>query len=110
MSIVLKVFDNGDHTGLVWRPADEQPIAGCRGFAIERVKNGTKDFLPNPTGFDPDGSTPLPSTKSPYQRFMWWDYDVKPDDVVQYRVIPCVGPKGAQLAEDLASDLTTPPM
>src|SRR5438876_3381707 len=106
MSLVLKVFDNGDHTALVWRPSDEKPIPACRGFAIQRTKNGVTDFLLNPTGFDPASSTPLPSNKSPYQRFMWWDYDVKPDDAVQYRVIPCTGPKGAALDESLASDLT----
>ena len=37
MSIDLKVYDNGDHTCLVWLPDDAKPIANCRGFTIHRL-------------------------------------------------------------------------
>ncbi len=41
---------------------------------------------------------------------MWWDYGVKPGDVVQYSVIPVVGPDKdhLQLSTADASALTTP--
>ena len=63
MSINVKVYDNGDHTCLVWLPADGQPIAGCRGFTIRRVVKGSPDtYLHGFVGFsdndklDPDAS------------------------------------------------------
>ena len=37
MSIDLKVYDNGDHTCLVWLPSDGKAIANCRGFTIHRL-------------------------------------------------------------------------
>jgi hypothetical protein len=40
VSIHLQVYDNGDHTCLVWLPADGKPIANCRGFAIRRLRGG----------------------------------------------------------------------
>jgi hypothetical protein len=40
MSLDLKVYDNGDHTCLVWLPSDEKPIPDCRGFTIERTSKG----------------------------------------------------------------------
>ena len=45
MSIELKVYDNGDHTCLVWLPTDLKPIPHCRGFAIRRIHNGQEDYL-----------------------------------------------------------------
>ena len=45
MAIELKVYDNGDHTCLVWLPPAGKPIANCRGFAVRRTKNGAEDFL-----------------------------------------------------------------
>ena len=42
MSIDVKVYDNGDHTCLVWLPADVKPIPECRGFTIRRLlQDGT---------------------------------------------------------------------
>ena len=38
MTIDLKVYDNGDHTCLVWLPANGQAIPDCRGFAIHRTR------------------------------------------------------------------------
>jgi hypothetical protein len=35
--IDLKVYDNGDHTCLVWLTSDEKPIQDCRGFTIHKT-------------------------------------------------------------------------
>jgi hypothetical protein len=43
MSLNVKVYDNGDHTCLVWLPADGKPIADCRGFTIRRKVQGVAD-------------------------------------------------------------------
>jgi len=40
MSLELKVYDNGDHTCLVWLPTDGKPTPNCRGFAIKRTSKG----------------------------------------------------------------------
>ena len=109
MSMNLKVYDNGDHTCLVWLPSDSKPLAGCRGFTIRRKKNGTEDFLHGFVGFsDTDKLDATAPWKMPVQRFMWWDYDVQPNDKVQYSVVPVVGPNkdSLQLAEDEASPYT----
>ena len=37
MSIDLKVYDNGDHTCLVWLPTNAKAIPNCRGFTIHRA-------------------------------------------------------------------------
>jgi hypothetical protein len=94
MSIDVKVYDNGDHTCLVWLPSDGKPIPQCRGFTIQRTSNdGTKTYLHGFVGFsDGDKLDPAEPWKFALQRFMWWDYGVKPGDVVQYSVIPVVGP------------------
>ena len=107
MGLELKVLDNGDHTCLIWRPADNNPIPGCRGFAVARVLNGAKDYLPNFVGFAPGVAGPQLTNVWPVQRYMWWDYGVKPGDVVQYQVIPMTGPANAlQSDTSLASALT----
>ena len=109
MSIELKVYDNGDHTCLVWLPTDGKPIADCRGFAIRRVNNGQESYLHGFVGFsDTDKLDPNNPWKFPLQRYMWWDYLIKPDDVVQYQVVPVCGPDKDHLSlnKDLASDVT----
>jgi phosphatidylserine/phosphatidylglycerophosphate/cardiolipin synthase-like enzyme len=110
MTIDLKVYDNGDHTCLVWLPSDAKPIPTCRGFAIRRIRNGAPpEYLHGLVGFA-DGEKPddPKGWKFPVQRFLWWDYTVKPGDVVQYAVIPAVGPNkdNLKLDEALASPLT----
>jgi hypothetical protein len=109
MSIELKVYDNGDHTCLVWLPTDGKPIANCRGFTIRRIYNGKEDFLHGFVGFsDTDKLDPKNPWKFPLQRFLWWDYLVKPGDTVQYSVVPVTGPNKDSLALDKnnASPLT----
>jgi phosphatidylserine/phosphatidylglycerophosphate/cardiolipin synthase-like enzyme len=105
MSIELKVYDNGDHTCLVWLPEDGKPIANCRGFTARRTKQGAADvFLHGFVGFaDADKLDPANPWKFPLQRFMWWDYLVTPGDTVQYQVIPVVGPNKDNLTLDLAN-------
>jgi phosphatidylserine/phosphatidylglycerophosphate/cardiolipin synthase-like enzyme len=112
MSIDVKVYDNGDHTCVVWLPSDGKPIPQCRGFTIQRSRNdGTKTYLHGFVGFsDADKLDPAAPWKFALQRFMWWDYGVKPGDVVQYSVIPVVGPDKdhLELSTADASALTAP--
>jgi phosphatidylserine/phosphatidylglycerophosphate/cardiolipin synthase-like enzyme len=109
MSIALKVYDNGDHTCLVWLPDDGKPVPDCRGFSIRRVSKGQQTYLHGFVGFsDSDKIDPKNPWKFPVQRFMWWDYSVQPGDIVQYSVVPVVGPSKDKLSLDTsnASPLT----
>jgi phosphatidylserine/phosphatidylglycerophosphate/cardiolipin synthase-like enzyme len=108
MSFNLKVYDNGDHACLVWLPADGKPIAGCRGFAIRRILNGQESYLHGFVGFtDKDVLDVKNPWKFPVQRYMWWDYGVRPGDKVQYSVVPVVGDKDhLDLAQTEASPLS----
>jgi len=111
MSLNVKVYDSGDHTCLVWLPADGQPIPDCRGFTIRRVEHGQPDtYLHGFVGFsDDDKLDPNAPWKHPLQRFMWWDYGVKPGQTVQYSVVPVTGDKDhLQLDRQNASPLTPP--
>ncbi|MGH9663510.1 MAG: phospholipase D-like domain-containing protein, partial [Bryobacteraceae bacterium] len=110
MGLTLKVYNNGDHTCLIWFPADGQPIPGCRGFGIRRIANGgAPQYLHNFIGFAQGEKPPAEPWQWPVQRFMWWDYSVQPNDVVRYAVVPVVGSNKSgtlKLAENLASALT----
>ena len=117
MSIDLKVYDNGDHTCLVWLPSDEKPIDDCRGFTIQRLLKAdaskpTQDsYLHGFVGFfDGDKLDPNAPWKFPLQRYMWWDYGVTPGNVVQYSIIPVCGPDKdhLELSTGDASALTPP--
>ena len=107
MSVTLKVYNNGDHTCLVWIPNSGQAIHNCRGFAISRKINGVQQYLHGFTGFaSTDKPVAGPSTnasdclKFPIQRYMWWDYYVKAGDKVQYSIVPIVGPDKDHLSLD----------
>jgi hypothetical protein len=111
MSIDLRVYDNGDHTCLVWLPSDGKSIPECRGYAIRRLANGKESFLHGFVGFsDDDKLDPTAPWKFPLQRYMWWDYGVTPGDVVQYSVVPVLGPDKdhLKLSPADASALTEP--
>jgi phosphatidylserine/phosphatidylglycerophosphate/cardiolipin synthase-like enzyme len=116
MAITVRVYQNGDHACLVWRPANDQPLPTSRGFVVRRLRNGQETYLHGFAGFSssdtPDPhATPLANAlKFPIQRFLWWDYGAHPGDVVQYSVIPIVGPDKDHLQLDpaKASDLTPP--
>jgi len=76
MSIDVKVYDNGDHTCLIWLPSDGKPIPECRGFTIQRtLKVGSKTteaYLHGFVGFsDDDKLDPAAPWKFALQRFMW---------------------------------------
>ena len=106
-AFLLKAYDNGDHTCLVWLTPDAKPIPGCRGFTVRRIKNGLTDYLHGMVGFsDTDTLDPENPWKFPLQRFIWWDYLVTVGDTVQYSVVPVVGDDKDHLA--LATDLASP--
>ena len=118
MAIDLKVYDNGDHTCLVWLPADGKAIANCRGFTIHRLlkadagKPAVESYLHGFVGFV-DGQKPDPAApwKMPLQRFMWWDYLVDPGNVVQYSIVPVCGTDKDHLSlNTAAASALTPPM
>ncbi len=118
MSIDLKVYDNGDHTCLVWLPADRKPIPDCRGFTIHRSlkpdasKPAVESYLHGFVGFsDGDKLDPNAPWKFPLQRYLWWDYLVAPGNVVQYSIIPVCGSDKDHLELSNAdASATTPPM
>jgi phosphatidylserine/phosphatidylglycerophosphate/cardiolipin synthase-like enzyme len=118
MTIELKVYDNGDHTALVWLPTNEQAIPNCRGFTIHRtLKPGAggpvkDEYLHGFVGFsDDDKLDPNAPWKHPLQRYMWWDYLVSPGDEVQYSIVPVVGPDKDHLTLSPADgSAQTPPM
>ena len=81
--------------------ASSSPIAS--GFTVRRIRNGKEDYLHGVVGFtETDKIDPCAPWKFPLQRFMWWDYHVKPGDVVQYSVIPVTGPNKDTLTLDTA--------
>lgn len=103
MPVKLKVYTNEDDALLFWSIA--QPIANCRGFAIERELTDptgakTKEFLSNRMGFvnEPEFAQPIsgqepvsrPSAEWPFQRFSWTDHDANIGDTVSYRIIPVI--------------------
>jgi len=117
VSIDVKVYDNGDHTCLVWLPSDEKPIEDCRGYTIKRLlkvdasKPSQESYLHGFVGFsDDDKLDPKALWKFPLQRFMWWDYNVTLDNVVQYSIVPVCGPDKdhLQLKPESGSALTPP--
>src|SRR5690349_19732907 len=103
MTLQLKVYNNGDHACLVWLPDDTKPIPQCRGFTITKLSSGNVSYLHGFVGFsDADKLDPANPWKFPLQRYMWWDYGVKPGDKVQYSVVPVVGKDRNSLALDSA--------
>jgi phosphatidylserine/phosphatidylglycerophosphate/cardiolipin synthase-like enzyme len=111
MSLNLKVYDNGDHTCLVWLPSDGKPIANCRGFTVRRVSQGQESYLHGFVGFsDADKLDPKNPWKFPVQRYMWWDYSVRPGDTIQYSVVPVVGDKNSLKLDAVNASPLTPPL
>jgi phosphatidylserine/phosphatidylglycerophosphate/cardiolipin synthase-like enzyme len=118
MTIELKVYDNGDHTCLVWLPTSAEAIPNCLGFTIHRTLKPATGGAPQDTylhgfvGFsDDDKLDPNAPWKHPLQRYMWWDYLVSPGDEVQYSIVPVVGPDKDHLTLSPADgSAQTPPM
>jgi PLD-like domain len=121
MTIDLKVFDNGDHTALVWLPKDASGnpmhIPNCCGFTVHRVlkpggnQPAQDSYLHGFVGFsDADKLDPNAPWKFPVQRYMWSDYDVAIGDVVQYAVVPVTGSAGNLSLSNANASAMTPPM
>ena len=118
VGLEVKVYDNGDHTSLVWLPSDGQSIPNCRGFAIHKTlrasagANAIESYVGELVGFSDDEKfDPSAPWKFPIQRFMWWDYLVQPGNVVQYSIVPVVGPDKDHLQPFLPdASAQTPPM
>ena len=105
----VKVYANSDDTFVVWKT--DRPITDCRGFAIQKRKNGSSkvEIVPNYVGWGEKGvPAPQPSNVWPIQRYMWCDYKARSGERISYRIVPMVGPDGDHLgpAEDHASDWT----
>jgi hypothetical protein len=114
--IEVKAHSNGDHVFLAWLPSDRKPIADCRGFAIHRALTPAaggetvESYLHGFVGFsDGDKLDPAAPWKFPLQRTTWSDYGVAPGDVVQYRIVPVVGPDKDHLALSLDDASATTP-
>ncbi len=91
----IKAFSNCDETTIVWQT--EEPIQGCRGFALERETQGIPKttFVPTWVGFKGQKHKPgesRPSTEWPIQRYIWSDYLVEAGQKVRYRAVPMIGP------------------
>jgi phosphatidylserine/phosphatidylglycerophosphate/cardiolipin synthase-like enzyme len=120
MPTTLKVYVNEDDALLFWSVSE--PIAGCRGFAIEReiTRKGerahTQDVLFNRTGFasenvraharEGQAAVSKSSKEWPFQRFSWTDHSAHTGDVVSYRVLPIIRTAAGALdsVEDEASE------
>jgi phosphatidylserine/phosphatidylglycerophosphate/cardiolipin synthase-like enzyme len=96
MSIEVRVYDNGDHIGIIWLPDGQETIPNCRGFAVQRKNGQTLTYLRSFVGFTDGAAKPAKGEewKWPLQRYMWWDYGVKPGDTVSYQVTAVVGDAG----------------
>lgn len=89
----VKVYHNGDDVFIAWKPVGFIP--GCRGFAMLRRRNGVEEVVSTWVGFVGDETKEgerRASTNWPIQKYQWTDYMANPEDKVQYRVIPMVGP------------------
>jgi phosphatidylserine/phosphatidylglycerophosphate/cardiolipin synthase-like enzyme len=82
------------------------------------MHNGQQDYLHSAVGFSATDKLDVEPTADvnkakqfPIQRFMWWDYYVKPNDTVTYSVIPVIGNSKDSLALNTAlASPTTPPL
>jgi hypothetical protein len=73
VGLKVKIYDNGDHTSLVWLP-----IQNCRGFATHKTlrasagANAVESYVGGFVGFSDDEKfDPSAPWKFPIQRFMW---------------------------------------
>src|SRR5262249_50296577 len=89
--IPIEVYTNSDDALVAWAPSG--PIAGCRGFKLERTrKQGSKEItevVENRVGFKkdkPKSGEHRPSDEWPFQRFNWTDHVVDVGTHVRYRV------------------------
>lgn len=107
----VKVYHNGDDTFIAWKPEGEAFVPECRGFALFRKRNGDDEVVSTWVGFEGqkhDKGERRSSTNWPIQKYQWTDYMAVAGDVVQYRVVPMIGPDKNSLRPDYsrASDWT----
>jgi phosphatidylserine/phosphatidylglycerophosphate/cardiolipin synthase-like enzyme len=112
MPVTLRVYADEDDALLFWSiPA---PIPGCRGFAVEKRRNGKVETLVNRVGFAEEAdhgrsvidqhAPTQPSTVWPFQRFSWTDHGNATGDTIAYRVIPVIRTDaGTLVAQDAAA-------
>jgi hypothetical protein len=92
-------------TGNQFRIAADLRSTKPLGRAPERTQSRAT-WVGSDEKFDP--SAPW---KFPIQRFMWWDYLVQPGNVVQYSIVPVIGPDKDHLQPSLPdASAQTPPM
>jgi phosphatidylserine/phosphatidylglycerophosphate/cardiolipin synthase-like enzyme len=91
INIAIRLYTNSDDAFVAWAPSG--PIAGCRGFMLERKrKEGAKEVtevVENRVGFTkdkPKSGEHRPSNVWPFQRFNWTDHVVDVGAQVRYRV------------------------
>ena len=100
----VDVHHNGDDVFIAWKPKGF--IAGCRGFALLRRRNGVEETVSTWVGFAGeahDEGERRASINWPIQKYQWTDYMASPGDTLQYRVLPMVGPDRNSLRPDAAS-------
>ena len=93
MAITIRcaVYTNADDAFVAWAPS--APIAGCRGFLLERARQTAAgvvvEVVENRLGFakdKPKSGDHRPSSEWPFQRFNWSDHVVDVGNRVRYRV------------------------
>ncbi|MGH7868602.1 MAG: phospholipase D-like domain-containing protein, partial [Candidatus Dormibacteraceae bacterium] len=97
----VKVYHNGDDVFVAWKP--DGFIPQCRGFALLRRRNGVEEVVSTWVGFEDDQALEgerRASTNWPIQKYQWTDYMANPGDLLQYRVLPMVGPHKQSLRPD----------
>ncbi|HEX5182128.1 MAG TPA: phospholipase D-like domain-containing protein [Allosphingosinicella sp.] len=106
----LRVYCGADSNFLAWwSPAK---IDGCLGYGIKRrIDGGAPEPLTAYVGFGGAGPVQAnadgqPSTKWPFQRFTWSDFEPHPG-TVEYQVVAIVGTPAAP-TEGSASDWVAP--
>ncbi|WP_433594265.1 phospholipase D-like domain-containing protein [Nocardia sp. CA-145437] len=102
--MLVKIHHNGDDVLIAWKP--DGFIAGCRGFALLRRRNGIEEVVSTWVGFEGDQAVDgerRASTNWPIQKYQWTDYMADPGDRLAYRVLPMVGPDKANLRPDPGS-------
>jgi len=91
-------------------PADGKPIPECRGFTIRRILDGTDSYLPGCDFPTAKNWTPPLCGSGRCSANMWWDYHVKPRQVVQDPSSRWWANPGATCSFDADATALTPAM
>jgi PLD-like domain len=114
--IIVKAYAGTTGILLAFNLKDESKHKGLLGFAVSRKRQGTPEKPNSPLeAMDTDGfkflngmlpfpgqahkaGDPIPTSKSPVQKFRWSDYSVRPETTYTYRVRPVYGSAPDRLA------------